>query len=386
MPILEGPRGKVRLAYCANVHAGETAADLDAALERHAARVKALVAPERPMGLGLYLAAPLARELARDAAAVARLRERLRARGLAVFTANAFPAGGFHARRVKTAVYRPSWADEERLRFTLDVARVLAALLPEGEDEATLSTLPIAWRGGAPRDPRRLACAGGHVAAALLGLAEIRAATGKRVRLLFEPEPGCEIETTDEALEAHAIARAFCEGRGAAEVFEAHAGLCFDCCHQAVLGEDLPRSLARLREAGVRVGKVHLSSAVAGAIADLAPLAEPRWLHQVVAEDGRRADDLEDVARDPAWQAARARVHFHVPIYAERLASGLETTRPALEAALGEALAANEPPDLEVETYSWDALPAAERPADLADGIAREMAFALERLRALGVR
>jgi sugar phosphate isomerase/epimerase len=388
MPILRGPRGKVRLAYCTNVHQGETLEEVEASLARHAARVRERVAPGRALGVGLWLAAPVARELARDAGLARRLRDRLAALGLVAFTANAFPYGGFHGERVKGAVYRPAWDEEARVAYTLDAARALAALLPEGEDEATVSTLPIAWRGGAARDARRLARAGGRVAAALLGLARLREETGRRVRLLFEPEPGCEVETTAEAIEAHAIARAFCEGRGTAEVFDAHAGVCFDCCHQAVIGEDPAAALRRLRAAGVAVGKVHLSCGVAGRIEDLAPLAEPRWLHQVVAEEGgARADDLEAVARDPAWRARRARVHFHVPIYAERLAGGLETTRPALEAALGEALAGEGPaPDLEVETYSWGALPVADRPAELAEGIAREMEFVLARLAGMGVR
>jgi hypothetical protein len=131
---------------------------------------------------------------------------------------------------------------------------------------------------------------------------------------------------------------------------------------------------------------MHLSCGVAGRIGDAAAIAEPRWLHQVLLEDGGgRADDLEEAARDPAWRARRGRVHFHVPIYAERLASGLETTRPALEAALEAALASAEPvPDLEIETYSWSALPVADRPAELSDGIAREMEYVLAKLGAAG--
>lgn len=368
MPILEGPRGRVRLAYCTNVHPGETLAEVEAALDRHAVRVRERLGLER-MGVGLWLAAGAARELARDGALAGRFRAGLAARGLAAFTANAFPFGGFHAPRVKTAVYRPSWAEDARAAFTLDVARALAALLPEEEEEGTISTLPIAWRGdgvAADAAEERLA----RVAA---GLREIRRETGKRIRLLLEPEPGCVLERTDEAIEL------------CARFDREHLGVCFDCCHQAVMGEDLAASLAKLGAARVPVGKIHLSSAVEGAVADLASLVEPRWLHQVMAEDGRRAYDLEAIARDPAWRAARARVHFHVPIYAERLAGGLATTRPALEAALDAAFALPEMPDLEIETYTWEALPAEERPRDLAEGIAREMAWVLERLRARSI-
>src|SRR5205807_10412426 len=112
---------------------------------------------------------------------------------------------------------------------------------------------------------------------------------------------------------ARAAARAFTEGRDgrvelaqraitgpkAADVLDEHLGVCFDCCHQAVLGEDLVASLRTLRGAGVPIGKIHLSSAIEGPPAALRAFDEPRYLHQVVSADGAvRADDLSDV--DPA--------------------------------------------------------------------------------------
>jgi hypothetical protein len=134
----------------------------------------------------------------------------------------------------------------------------------------------------------------------------------------------------------------------------------------------------------VTIGKLHLSSAPVGEVGALLAFAEPRYLHQVVACDGdARADDLEGVASDPAWHGRRARVHFHVPIH-EPCFRGLETTRPALAAALDEVLGWGTVPDLEVETYTWPVLPAAgsttPSPKDLAAGIAAEMAWALGRI------
>src|SRR5207253_5499963 len=72
-------------------------------------------------------------------------------------------------------------------------------------------------------------------------------------------------------------------------------------------------------------------------------------------------------------------------IHAGELAGGLRTTQPALEAALGEALSWDEVPDLEVETYTWNVLPAAAAGGfELAAGIAEEMLWALDRIEAAG--
>jgi sugar phosphate isomerase/epimerase len=381
MPILRDARGaKVRLAYCTNVHSGETLDAIEASLDRHAAAVRERAGlGGRQLGVGLWLAAPVARALAAEPALAARLRSRLSERGLLCFTLNAFPYGGFHAARVKEAVYRPSWLEPARGGFTLDAARALAALLPEGEELGTISTLPLGWRADIEAEAA-LDAAAARLMEVAAGLARLRRETGRRIRLLIEPEPGCAIETTAEAI-------AFferLERAGAAEGRE-HLGLCFDCCHQAVMGEELGASLARLDRAGVPVGKVHLSCAVEGPLARLLPLAEPRWLHQVVTADGRRANDLDDLGPLASAAALRARVHYHVPIYAKALASGLFTTRAALESALGEIVSWPSVPDLEIETYTWEALPAADRPPELAEGIAREVRWVLDRLAERGI-
>ena len=74
--------------------------------------------------------------------------------------------------------------------------------------------------------------------------------------------------------------------------------------------------------------------------------------------------------------SARAwRTHYHVPLFAETLGA-LSTTRGDLETAL--AWIRTEPDlytHLEIETYTWEVLPASERARlapDLASGIAAE--------------
>jgi hypothetical protein len=209
------------------------------------------------------------------------------------------------------------------------------------------------------------------------GLARPAVRAGRAVRVCLEPEPECAIESTDDALAFFAgpLARA-----AADQLVARHLGICFDTCHQAVMFEDLPSSLAALAGAGIVVGKMQLSSALelpdprdAGARAALMAFDEPRYLHQVRTPDRRGTADLPEandrLPADRAW-----RVHFHVPIDRQILGR-VQTTRPDLEKALA---ARADVRALEVETYTWSVLPPADRPRDaesLAAGIARELAW-----------
>src|SRR6185503_16756135 len=100
-----------------NVHATETLAEVRAALPTVAA-VRARLGVDR-LGIGLYLSAAAARELE---ASPGPFVEELAGRGLYVFTLNGFPFGGFHAERVKEAVYRPDWTEPARLEHTRRLA------------------------------------------------------------------------------------------------------------------------------------------------------------------------------------------------------------------------------------------------------------------------
>ncbi|MGH3683403.1 MAG: metabolite traffic protein EboE, partial [Natronosporangium sp.] len=135
----------VHLGYCTNVHPAEDLAGIVAQLETYAAAVRREL-DTAWLGLGLWLAAPVAAELAGDPELRRRLRTELAARGLEVFTLNGFPYRSFHAPVVKHAVYQPDWTTSQRLRYTLDLARALADLLPDSAERGSVSTLPLAWR------------------------------------------------------------------------------------------------------------------------------------------------------------------------------------------------------------------------------------------------
>ena len=100
--------------------------------------------------------------------------------------------------------------------------------------------------------------------------------------------------------------------------------------HAAVEFEDPRASITSLRDAGIAIAKLQLSSALRIATVEpqivdqLRPFDEPVYLHQVVeARDGRvlrRYLDLpEALGNVESAAGAEWRIHFHVPIFIEEL-------------------------------------------------------------------
>jgi hypothetical protein len=159
-------------------------------------------------------------------------------------------------------------------------------------------------------------------------------------------------------------------GRGAEDLARAYLGVCVDTCHHAVRWEGSADAIDLYREAEIPIGKVQLSSALEAATAgDLAPFAEPRYLHQVVSKAGEARPDLGD---DPP--PGPLRCHFHVPVHREEVA-GVRTTRADMAAALRRALETGATNCLEIETYTWDVLPL--REGALLDSLEAEYRYVL---------
>lgn len=370
------------LGYCTNVHPYADLAGLRAALREHAAPLRERLGWSR-LPVGLWFPASVADEVLADPASFA---AELGELGLHPYTVNAFPAGAFHAERVKDDVFRPAWSDPARVRYSLRAAEALAALLPEGAD-ACLSTHSGAYKGwGAAANDEDAIVAG--LLAAADGLAELEARVGRRMVLALEPEPLSFLETTDEVVDL--FTRRLLPAGDAAR---RHLALCYDACHQAVEFEDPAASWRALRAAEVPVAKIQLSSAIelrdpARDRALLEPFARDRWFHQVVAEhaDGslQRLPDLPVALEDArAAQARRWRIHYHVPLFAERLdAEGrLLSTQAHLAELLAVAAEAGLP--WEIETYTFEALPPERRRAlgaeSLLDGLEQEFRWVLGR-------
>jgi len=381
MRFLHPDGSTVHLGYCSNVHQAEDLDGVIAQLVGHAEPVREHLGVDR-LGIGLWLARGVVTELAENERALARLKAELRLRGLETVTLNAFPYAGFHREVVKKDVYLPDWADEARLTYTLDCVRILAALLPDDADRGSISTLPLAWRtpwpaaraDGARRALERLTD----------GLAAVEERTGRRIRVGFEPEPGCVVETTVQAV------------RHLGGLDPDRLGVCLDACHLAVQFEEPAEALRRLADAGLPVVKLQASCAVEAtdpadpaARRALRRLAEPRFLHQTRASTGGdvlAVDDLPD-ALDGALPTDTGpwRVHFHAPLHTDP-EPPLRTTTDQLGQVLAGLLGGPSAgcDHIEVETYTWSVLP--DPPADLSVGIAAELAWARARLTAIGLK
>lgn len=367
----------VHLAYCTNVHPAEDLPGILDQLRRFAAPVRTALGAQR-LGVGLWLAAPVAVALREHPDDVAHLRAGLHELGLEVVTLNGFPYRAFQAPVVKLAVYEPDWTTAERADYTLNLAHVLAALLPDDVSAGSISTLPLGWR--TDWDAERDAAARRRLRTVDAGLGEIEARTGKRISLALEPEPGCIVQNTGQAIAA------------LADLQTQRIGICLDACHLAVQFEDPDDAIAALRAAGVPVVKAQASAALRRPgthSSELEGFAEPRFMHQTRAcVNGAllEADDLDQALAGGLPADGEWRVHFHVPVHL----GGEQTTQRQLQELLRglvggpETLTAH----IELETYTWDVLPGEMRSRDdaaLVDGLARELQWLGDELEHLGL-
>ena len=333
------------------------------------------------MGLGCGLSAIAAGEL-RESGTLDAFREFLRRENLYVFTINGFPFGRFHGGPVKEKVYAPDWRSMERRDYTLQLADILADLLPEG-CLGTISTVPGSWKPWIETADDLCAMVR-HFSECAAALAELRERRGCEIVLTLEPEPGCYLETTDETVRfftEHLLAQG--------EANRRHLGVCFDTCHAALQFEDLAQAYRRYRDAGIRVPKIQISSALRtgggpAALAALAPFAEPVYLHQTLARTRAGGTlfwpDLAPALEAlPSVAAEEIRVHFHVPLHFEE-AGPLGSTAPCITPEFLGLLRGGASPHLEIETYTWDVLPRDLRAGSLEHSIAQEFAWVLRRL------
>ncbi len=394
-------RDDLHLTYCTNIHAADGWDAVLSNLRKFAPALKARFSPTAPFGVGLRLSAREAHELL-EGDRLASFRTFLDDHGLYVAIINGFPYGPFHGTPVKANVYAPDWRMDARVDYTLDLIRILSALLPTGVDGG-VSTAPLSYKAWlTPADHNGWQAIARNVSRIAEALVRVRQETGAAIHLDIEPEPDCSIENTDESIAfaeqwltpvvapqlAALLGVSVDDARG--QLFD-HVRLCFDCCHFAVEYEDPAEALARLAAAGLKIGRVQLSSALNVAFPRdteaakqtaqaLMPFADTTYLHQVVQRGGScsalcRYPDLDDALRR-AEAGAEWRIHFHVPLFTREYGSFGSTqdyVRRVLELAVRSPFSTH----LEIETYTWDVLPAGLK-LDLLESIAREYEWVLD--------
>ncbi len=390
---MELGEGLGHLTYSTLVHPGDTWDEMWHSLTTYVPEVKRRFCPDRPFGVSLRLSGKSAERLSLDPKERARLKDFLAANDLYLYTVNAFPQGSFKGERVKEQVYEPDWRSDARALYTMRVADILAEVAAPGTSPSIQSP-PCGFK---PRvtGPDVVDAYTGQLLQVVAHLVGLEEKTGRTVTLALEPEPFCFMEVTAEAVDyftqhlyadksAEALAKA--TGRsvaGAHEALRKHLGLVYDICHQAVEFEDISASLAALVAAGIPIFKLQEAAAlrvpvVTQELVDaLTPFADTVYLTQTIERrDGKlnRYLNLEDAfaawRKDPGPREWRT--HFHVPVFLDDLGM-FKTTRFAIEEALRFHKATPVSTQLEIETYTWDVLPAELKTGDITDYVVREL-------------
>ena len=391
----------LHLTYCTNIHPGETWIEVATNLKRYLPQLKSRLSPNQPFGVGLRLADIATRELL--AGNLVQLQNWLQEQDLYVFTLNGFPYGGFHHQVVKDKVYAPDWSSVERLDYTLRLIEILTALLPSDIDGG-ISTLPISykpwWHNAEAKKPI-LHQASLNLARAIARMAEVYRSTGKLIHLDLEPEPDGMLENTLEIIDFFQdwllpIAGKWLQENQGISQSEAedwivqHLRVCYDTCHFAVEYEEPDDIVRRFQQAGIKIGKIQLSSAIKidvpaqnqrqKILNRLSTFAESTYLHQVIArhKEGtlqHYADLSTALESFMTTEATEWRTHFHVPIFIpeyQPFASTQDHIVKLLQMLPSDAIGHH----LEIETYTWEVLPS-EMKLDILTSIEREYQWVL---------
>ncbi len=396
----------LHLAYCTNIHRGESWAETFDSLKTCTLAVRQRVCPSQPYGIGLRLSSRAAQELS-DRDRLLEFQRWLGHNQCYVFTINGFPFGQFHGTRVKEQVYSPDWTSQERLVYTNLLFDLLAQLLPAGI-EGSISTLPCGFKE-LVTTPEEWKLIRANLWRCIEHIARVSAQTGRRLHLGLEPEPLCLLETSSEVL--HFFDRLRAEHQKDPRLAE-HLGVTYDTCHFAVEFEEPHNALLRLQQHGVKISKIHLSSALKvrptpKAREALAAFVDAVYLHQVVVSrpDGHRETylDLDDAlaCERPELEPAGAegvsplasgspslpewRIHFHVPLHCPPTPLFDNTSDHIL--GVLDLLQANPGlcSHLEMETYTWEVLPPEFRNLDVIDQLVAEYEWTLARLAERGL-
>ncbi|MDH3250335.1 MAG: metabolite traffic protein EboE [Acidimicrobiia bacterium] len=392
--------GLGHLTYSTLVHPGDTWEDIWASLTTYVPAVKERVAPDRRFGVSLRLSAASVGRLQADAAERLRLKAFLDDNEMYLYTVNAFPYGPFKNTVVMEDVYEPDWRTDARAEYTMAVADILAEVGGEGVNPS-IQTAPLGFK---PRvtGPDVVDAYTSQVTRVVAHLVDLQARTGRTVTLALEPEPHCYLETTDEtvayfedrlfgeAVTEDLVLRTGLSTGEAQDAIRRHVGVVFDVGHQSVQFEDVDASLQQLADAGVEVFKLqeaaalHVDEVTPAVIAALRPFTDTVYLTQTVQRDERgltRFLHLRDAIE--AWEAEPTqcewRTHFHMPVFLDDLGD-FRTTRFVLEDALAFHRRNRLSTQLEIETYTWDVLPAHLKDGTIVDYVCNELEWVAAQL------
>ena len=381
-------RHNIHLAYCTNIHRGQSWAETLNTLKQFTLPVRDRIAEGQPYAIGLRLGERAARELS-ESETLRNFRKWLDKNNCYIFTINGFPYGTFHGGRVKELAYIPDWTTRERFHYTSRLFDLLGELVPAGI-EGSVSTVPGSFKpliktaAQVKKMRENLWLAVDHID-------RVSQRTGKTLHLGLEPEPCCYLETSEETLRFIEDMRT---DRPGDERLQKYLGVNYDCCHLAVEYEEPSAAIQRFTSNNIRISKLHFSSAMKvvpteQARSALQAFVDPVYFHQVVArkQDGTliRYLDLDEALATHNADEQEWRIHFHIPLHAKPT-SVFDTTADHLLGVM-DLLAKN--PSLcshiEMETYTWEVLPPELKNLDVVGQLSAEYHWTLGRMKERGL-
>ena len=382
----------LHLAYCTNIHRGESWPQTFESLQKYVLAVRDRLGTQSSYAIGLRLGADAARELS-EPATLAGFRRWLDRENCYVFTVNGFPYGRFHGTRVKEQVYAPDWTTPERLAYTNLLFDLLGEVVPPGV-EGSVSTVPVSFKEFI-KSAAQVRAARENLWNCVEHIERVSRRSGKTLHLGLEPEPLCYLETSAEAVDFIEQMRA---DRPGDLRLDEHLGVNYDCCHLALQYESPREALGRLRQHKIKVSKLHLSNALkvkptAEARQALRTFADEVYFHQVLARsaDGTitRHKDLDDALalhnRLPPATTDEWRIHFHIPLHCPRTPL-FDTTADHVQGVMdvlkeSPALCSH----LEMETYTWEVMPAEMKKRNVVDQLVDEYLWTIAELAKRGL-
>ena len=387
--------GLGHLSYSTLVHLGDTWEEMNSSLRTFVPQVKHRVSPDAPFAVSLRISAESAKTLTNSPEERASLKDFLKQEDLYVYTVNAFPYGPFKGGVVMERVYEPDWTSMDRVNYTNSIADILAEITPAGINPS-IQTAPLAFKPNVANE-EYVAKFTRNVFQVVKHLLELEQRTGKRVKLAIEPEPACYLETTDETVTyftdriysragikelASLAGIPISEAEG---VIRRYLGIVFDIGHQSVGFENITESLNKLRNAGIPIFKLQEAASLwverltTEQLPALRRFTDTIYLSQTsLKRDGKITKYLNLGEALDAYEAnpveTEMRTHFHVPVFLDEIGP-FKTTRFGVQEAL--RMHRDQPlsDHLEIETYTWDVLPADLLSGDIVDNVTRELEF-----------
>ena len=184
----------LHLAYCTNIHRGETWGETFERAENHTLAVRERVCPREPFRHRPALEPAGRRRIDPTPETLLSFQRWLEKNSCYVFTINGFPFGQFHGTRVKEQVYAPDWTSPERLAYTNRLFDLLAQLLPAGV-EGSVSTLPGSFKEFIQTGEQKKLIRE-NLWRCVEHIAHLSEKSERKLHLGLEPEPLCLLENS----------------------------------------------------------------------------------------------------------------------------------------------------------------------------------------------